>query len=165
MNGMKLKLMGLSVLTAVLGGCGDNGSTEVSRLPVSLNEVMVALVNQAADPLWAATWNNPESERDWRELERLSYQVQLGGVMLSIPGTGPLDDEWVADSRWQELSEQLARDGAAAVRAVRDRDLDSMAGVGSNLVDTCEACHRIFKPDLPTMGMFGELSPLPPVSY
>jgi hypothetical protein len=165
MNGIRAKFLSLSVLALMAAGCSDNDSPEVSRLPISLNEVMVALVNQAADPLWAATWNNPQSDRDWRELERLAYQVQLGGVMLSIPGTGPYDDEWTADSRWQELSQQLARDGAAAVRVVRNRDLDSMGLVGSDLVDTCEACHRIFKPDLPTMGQFGELSPLPPVSY
>lgn len=133
-------------------------------LPVSLNEVMVALVNSAADPIWAATWNEPQSERDWRELERLAYQIQIGGHMLQFPGDGPLDREWVSDPRWVEYSQQLSRDGRRAVNAVRQRDRDLMNSAGDYLVETCEACHRDFRPDLPTMGMFGELSPLPPVS-
>jgi len=137
--------------------------TEVS-LPVSLNEVMVALVNHAADPIWAATWNNPESDRDWRELERLAYQIQIGGALMQYPGTGPLDAQWVADERWMEWSSQMSRDGQRAVNALRSRDMDLIFDAGSRLVETCEACHTAFRPDIPTMGMFGELSQLPPVS-
>jgi hypothetical protein len=141
----------------------EAASTPIT-LPVSLNEVMVALINSAADPIWAATWNEPQSERDWRELERLAYQIQIGGHMLQFPGDGPLDQEWVSDPRWVEHSQQLSRDGRRAVNAVRSRDRDLMDSAGGYLVETCEACHRDFRPDLPTMGMFGELSPLPPVS-
>lgn len=137
--------------------------TEVS-LPVSLNEVMVALVNHAADPIWAATWNNPETDRDWRELERLAYQIQIGGALMQYPGTGPLDAEWVADARWMEWSQQMSNDGRRAVNALRSRDMDLIFDAGSRLVETCEACHTAFRPDIPTMGMFGELSQLPPVS-
>ena len=32
------------------------------RLPVSLNEVMVALVNHSAVPIWLADWRNPETD-------------------------------------------------------------------------------------------------------
>lgn len=142
----------------------SNENVEETRLPISLNEVMVALVNQAADPIWTAAWNNPQTEADWRELERLAYQIQLGGAMLKIPGTGPLDDAWTDNPQWQEYAEQLSQDGAAAVRSVRSRDITLMGNVGAGLVETCEACHRAFKPDLPTMDMFGELSPLPSVS-
>jgi len=154
----------LLTLAGCTGETGEAAETQVERLPISLNEVMVALVNQAADPLWAATWDNPQTDKDWRELERLSYQVQLGGVLLKVPGTGPLDEQWTADPRWQQFSDQLSQNGAAAVRVVRNRDLGAMGAVGDALVETCEACHRAFKPDLPTMNLFGELSPLPPVS-
>lgn len=155
-----------SMLLLMLSSCGgESGEAEVERLPINLNEVMVALVNQAADPLWAATWNNPQTDKDWRELERLSYQVQLGGVLLKVPGTGPMDEQWTSDPRWQQFAEQLSQNGAAAVRVVRSRDLTAMGDAGSELVETCEACHRAFKPELPAMNMFGELSSLPPVSY
>lgn len=153
------------LLTACGGGNNDAGVDSVEVvLPVSLNEVMVALINKAADPLWAASWNSPQTEQDWRELEHLAYQVELGGALLKYPGTGPLDREWTSSPDWQALSEQLSQDGARAVNAVRSRNRDLMDRAGGQLVDTCEACHRAFKPDLPTMDMFGDLPARPPVS-
>lgn len=154
-----------SILIACGGGqdSGQQGSQQVV-LPISLNEVMVAMINKAADPLWAATWAVPQTEEDWRELEHLAYQVQVGGVLLRYPGTGPLDAAWTASAQWQQYSDQLSQDGARAVYAVRSRNRDLMDRAGSQLVETCEACHRVFKPDLPTMDMFGELPVRPPVS-
>ena len=58
------------------------------RLPVSLNEVMVAMVNNAADPIWMAAWKNPETDADWRALERQAYQLELAGSLIAFPGTG-----------------------------------------------------------------------------
>ena len=94
----------------------------------------------------------------------MAYQVELGGALLKYPGTGPLDREWTSSPDWQALSEQLSQDGARAVNAVRSRNRDLMDRAGGQLVDTCEACHRAFKPDLPTMDMFGDLPARPPVS-
>lgn len=154
--------------TLVLPGCSGepdtNMATEQARLPVSLNEVMVALINDAADPIWAAMWDNPQNDREWRHLEHMAYQVEIGGALLVFPGTGPNDQAWTANPRWRELAMQLSEDGERAVNAVRSRNFDSMQRAGDQLVETCETCHREFKPDLPTMDMFGELPRLPPVS-
>ena len=170
-----LVLAGLVVST---GGCSDapGSSTEttvappdpvvtsqpdrvVEKLPVSLNTVMVAMVNQAADPLWVAAWHNPQTDADWRELERRAVQLELSGTLLSVPGIGPLDEQWVAEPHWQNWAASLREVGRNAFAAVKARDLDTIAMVGGQLVDTCEGCHRDFKLELPTGGQFGELSP------
>ena len=131
----------------------------VKRLPVSLNTVMVAMVNQAADPLWVAAWHNPQTDADWRELERRAVQLELSGTLLAVPGTGPLDDQWVASDQWQNWAGALRDVGESAVAAVKVRDVDTIAMVGGQIVDICEGCHRDFKLALPTGGEFGELSP------
>ena len=131
----------------------------VNRLPVSLNSLMVALVNQAADPIWVAAWHGPESEADWRELERRAVQLEVAGALLGVPGTGPLDDTWAASAGWQDWSAQLRQTGADAVQAVQARDLQAISAVGDRIVEVCEGCHIEFKPNLPTGGQFGELSP------
>jgi hypothetical protein len=133
--------------------------TTVTRLPVSLNAVMVALVNQAADPIWVAAWRSPESEADWRELERRAVQLELSGALLSVPGTGPLDDKWTRNPQWQQWAIQLQRTGSDAVAAVKARDLQAISSVGDAIVAICEGCHMDFKLALPTGGEFGELSP------
>jgi len=131
----------------------------VSRLPVSLNTVMVAMINQAADPLWVAAWHNPATDKDWRELERRAVQLELGGTLLTVPGTGPLDDTWVANPAWRRWALKLRDVGADAVQAVKDRDIGQISAVGDATVDICEGCHAEFKLALPTGGEFGELSP------
>jgi len=128
-------------------------------LPVSLNTLMVALINNAADPIWVAAWRNPQTDQDWRELERMAVQLEVGGALLSVPGTGPEDQEWVADPAWQAWADKLQQAGIHAVSVVKARDLAGVASVGDEIVEICEGCHMQFKPALPTGGEFGELSP------
>jgi len=132
---------------------------EPLSLPVSLNTLMVALINNAADPIWVAAWRNPQTDQDWRELERMAVQLEVGGALLSVPGTGPEDQEWVADPAWQAWADKLQQAGIHAVSVVKARDLAGVASVGDEIVEICEGCHMQFKPALPTGGEFGELSP------
>lgn len=130
----------------------------VMRLPVSLNEVMVALINDAADPIWAAASTPPASDAQWRALERNAYRLELGGALLAVPGTGPLDDEWTADPAWAKWADDLRQAGADAVAAVEARDLEAISGVGDRLVVACEECHDSYRQDPPTGGKYGEVS-------
>lgn len=160
----------LAVLTS-LAACNDSSTTNggpvaagETALPVSLSEIKVALVNKVADPYWPAIWNNPQSEQDWRELEHLAFQVEVGGALLKLPGSGAMDRSWVASADWQQLAEQLSQDGARAVNAVRSRNRGLMDRAGTQLLDTCEACHQAFNPDLPSLDRYGSQVSLPPVS-
>ncbi len=131
------------------------------RLPVSINDVMVALVNDAANPIWMAAWKAPKSADDWKNLERRAYQLQLAGLLIATPGTGALDEKWAAKPAWQQWSNQLRYTGADAVAAVQNRDLIAIANIGDQLVVVCEGCHTDFRLPFPTGGKFGELSPSP----
>ncbi|MGE0624107.1 MAG: hypothetical protein AB7I04_05140 [Pseudomonadales bacterium] len=158
-----------------LSGCGESGprgdrdpavlpaptpgAAEGLRLPVSLNEVMVALVNSAADPIWLAAWRNPRTDSDWRSLEYRAYQLQLAGALLVIPGNGPMDEAWTSNPQWTTWANRLEAAGDHAVKAIADRDIVRISRAGDEIVDVCEGCHIAFKPDLPSSGMFGELSP------
>jgi hypothetical protein len=136
-------------------------SGESLTLPVSLNAVMVALVNHAADPIWRAAWRNPETEKDWRNLTRMAYQLEVAGALLVIPGNGPEDANWAADPQWRTWAGKLQAAGSRAVAAAEARDIEAIARSGDEIVDVCEGCHIDFKPDLPTGSMFGELSETP----
>lgn len=169
-SGVARSSAALVVMTALAacGGSNDSpaGSADTASLvlPVGLNEIKVALVNKVSDPFWTAKWNEPQSEQDWREVEHLAYQVELGGALMKFPGSGPMDNTWVSNPDWQQLSEQLSQDGARAVNAVRSRNRDLMNRAGAQLIETCEACHRAFGQDLPTLDRYGSQVELPPVS-
>lgn len=128
-------------------------------LPISLNRLMVALINEAADPIWVAAWHTPENDRDWRNLERMAIQLEVGGALLTLPGIGPKDHEWVQAPAWQDWAKQLQTAGTDALSAIKARDLEAVARSGDDIVEICEGCHIAFKPALPTGGEFGELSP------
>ncbi len=135
--------------------------TAETMLPVSYNDIMVALVNEAADPIWRAAWKTPETDRDWRRLERRATQLKLAGALLSRPGNGPIDQQWALRPEWNKWATQLVLSGNAALSAVESRSLEDVNRAGDMIVEVCEGCHIDFKPDIPTGGKYGELS-LPP---
>lgn len=160
--------LSISVLVATLSASCGRSTTEgqapsnaepTPSLPISYNRVMVALVNDAADPIWRAVWQNPETEAEWRELERRAFQLAIAGSLLSQPGIGEKDAEWAANPAWQAFATQLKVAAEHAVDAVQARDIERIYIAGDEIVTVCEACHTVFKPDLPTEGLFGELSP------
>ncbi|MBU2098159.1 MAG: cytochrome c [Gammaproteobacteria bacterium] len=164
------KTAGVLALMATLVACGGDdspaGQAAVAELvlPIGINEVKVSLVNKVSDPFWTGKWNAPQNEQDWREVEHLAYQVELGGALMKFRGTGPMDETWVSNPDWQQLAEQLSQDGARAVNAVRSRNRELMDRAGAQLIETCEACHRAFGDNIPTLDMYGSQVELPPVS-
>jgi len=146
-----------SLLLLAVAACQPPAEPEQLRLPVSINEVMASLINHSADPIWVAAWKNPQTDRDWRELEHLASQLQIGGALLSIPGTGPVDEQWTSRPAWREYANQLPATAGRAVNAARSRDVELISRSGDEIVDICESCHIDFKPDLPTMNIYGEL--------
>lgn len=149
-----------ALIASVLSACiPEPQESEPFRLPISINEVMASLINHSADPIWVAAWQNPQTDRDWRELEHLARQLQVGGALLTIPGTGPVDEQWTSRSEWGEYSMALSEAAGRAVNAARSRDVELIGRAGDEIVDICESCHIDFKPDLPTMNIYGELSP------
>lgn len=152
----------LAVFAFALGASScapEREEAEEFRLPISINEVMASLINHSADPIWIAAWKNPQTDEDWRELEHLSRQLQLGGSLITIPGTGPVDTMWTGREAWQQYSMALAASAGRAVNAARSRDVELISRAGDEIVEICESCHIEFKPDLPTMNIYGELSP------
>jgi len=155
-----VKLLGVASILSGIASCApDTQEAEEFRLPISINEVMASLINHSADPIWVAAWQNPQSEEDWRELEHLARQLQLGGSLITIPGTGPVDTMWTGREQWHEYSLALAETAGRAINAARSRDVELISRAGDEIVEICESCHRDFKPDLPTMNIYGELSP------
>lgn len=104
-------------------------------------------------------WHNPETDKKWRELERRALQFELGGTLLSMPGTGSRNDKWARNEGWTQWSDQLRDVGARAVVAVKDRDLETISAVGDEIVVFCTGCHIEYKSAVSSGVEFGELSP------
>lgn len=122
---------------------------------VSVNAVMVALVDHAGHVLWdvADQQKTPKTDKDWGELEHHAIQMAASGTLIALGGAGPADPGWAQLPGWQKYSKELTDGGLAALSAARRKDQEALLKAGDQLVATCEGCHKEFKPELPTEGL------------
>jgi hypothetical protein len=122
---------------------------------VSVNALMVALVDHASHELWNVEKDGgaPTSDADWREVEHHAIQLAGSGTLIALGGTGQPDPGWAKLPGWPRYSQQLNEVGLAAAAAARDRNLEALVKANGRLVEVCEGCHKEFKPDLPSEGI------------
>ena len=123
-------------------------------LPVSLNAVMVALVDHASEPLWLDAYEPPTTDAGWREAEHHAYQMAVGGKLIQLAGTGPNDAIWAADPKWISMSDEMSAAGMDALAAAKARNVTLLTSAGDRLVAACEACHIEYKLGPPSMGLY-----------
>jgi hypothetical protein len=121
--------------------------------PVSINAEMVALVDHAGHELWDVEKAGPKAKINWANVEHHAIQLAAAGTLLRSAGTGPSDREWVAATSWQKWAKALSDAGVAARKAALDKNRDALVAANSQLVESCEGCHKEFKPALPSEGI------------
>ena len=124
-------------------------------LAISINAVMVALVDHASHVLWDAGREGqaPKTDQDWEELEHHAMQLAAAGTLISLGGTGQADDGWVVKPDWKPNAQKLTDTAMRAVAAAHSKDLPGFLKAGDDLTDVCENCHKEFKPVLPSEGI------------
>jgi hypothetical protein len=123
-------------------------------LPVSINAVMVALVDHASEPLWLDAYEPPKTADRWLEAEYNAYQMVVSGKLIQLPGTGPNDAGWVEQPEWKNYADAMSAAGMDALTAAKARDVAALNAAGDRLVASCESCHKAFKPGLTSMGIY-----------
>jgi hypothetical protein len=124
------------------------------QLPVSLNAVMVAMVDFSAEPIWMTSYKPPTSKEGWRDLEYHAYEVAVNGKLIQLAGTGPNDAKWVSNPDWTRFADAMSAAGMDALKGAQARDIAAVNLAGDRLVEACEGCHKVFKPDLTTQGLY-----------
>lgn len=154
-------------LGLLLGACGSQESANVDeivdvdevvaevapnfRSDVSINEVMVAVVDHNAHILWNTSLDEfkPRTEHDWHELEHAAITLTASGNMIMIPGPSQMDRDWVANPAWESFAQAQTDAAMRMLTAVREHNTDALEDAGGDLVDTCTGCHQQFKPEIP----------------
>jgi len=67
--------------------------------------------------------------------------------------TGPADLGWAMSPAWQDWSRSMSAAAMSANAAAVARDKVALRTAGDALVNTCESCHQVFKPDVPSEGI------------
>ena len=121
-----------------------------SRVPA-----WVALVDHAGHALWDVEHEGkaPKTEADWLVVEEHAVQMVAAGPAITVGGTGPSDAVWVASPDWLKHAQALSDAGAEALAAAKAKNFAALVNANSHLVESCENCHKQFKPALPTEGI------------
>lgn len=148
----------LTVLALIIAGCAtaeQNPAPPAVPLEVSINAVMVGLVDHASHSIWdaAVAETAPKTDKDWEEVQHHAIQIAAAGSVIAMPGTGKSDAEWVKNEEWQRYAKELADTGVAAWDAAKAKDMKAISDVGDRLVTICENCHKAYKGELPTEGI------------
>ena len=140
-------------------GCGGSGKSEPLKPPVppavSVNAVMVAMIDHNGHVLWDAEKEGkaPKSDGDWQEIEHAAIQLAGSGTLIALGGSGPADAGWANLPDWRKYSQALTDAAVAARAAAHAKNLGDLVKANGQLVDSCEQCHKAFKPQLPTEGL------------
>lgn len=149
----------------ILWGCVPSSETPAGdatpvssrvTLPMSYNEVMVAAVDHSAHQLWNAVGEDdmPQTDEEWTELEHHAWQLAVAATAIQLPGTGVADATWVESPEWGRLSREMAETAMASAEAIRGHDLAALSAEGDTLLEICTECHEVFKPEVPSEGIF-----------
>ena len=125
---------------------------EAIPMSVSINEMMVAFMDFAADGIWRPAARDELSDAEWLLVEQESVRLMLAATLTTMPGEGVNDLEWIADPDWRRYANEMRVLGFEARQSAQDHDMARLRLVGDRLVEVCQACHQDFKPDLPVMG-------------
>lgn len=135
---------------------GDAGAGSTTLAPgVSINAMMVAMVDHAGHALWDVEREGkaPSSDADWNQVTEHAVQTVAAATAITTAGTGPSDAVWTQSTSWRAHAQRMSAAGQAALAAARGKNFDALVKANGDLVDACEGCHKEFKPDLPTEGI------------
>lgn len=151
--GVLFGLIALSVILANRAQAADSGVTTFP-VPVSINALMVTLIDHSAHYIWDYSVLEREITTDeWRTIEYYAIQLAGSGPLITLGGSGTLDNTWARSPDWLRYSQDMSAGAMLALDASKAKDKTMLLNAGNVLIESCEGCHRAFKPDVPTEGM------------
>ncbi len=124
-------------------------ATPAFKPVISLNEMMVSIVDANSHAIWDVEDKAPRTDADWSALEHAAVALAASGNLAMMSGNGPNDQKWTQQADWAKYSAAMSDAGVGSLQAVRTRSVDGLRKAGDQLVLTCINCHREYKLDVP----------------
>lgn len=133
----------------------DSAAPAAVQPRISINQVMVSMVDNAGHVLWDVERDGlaPKDDADWLEVEHHAAQLAAAATLIQLGGTGQADMGWIRQAGWRDHADMMGGAAVAAMEAARNRNLEALVKANGDLVTSCENCHKAFKPELPTEGI------------
>lgn len=112
---------------------------------VTIRELMEKTITPATNTIWSY-YEPPTEEGQWLELEEAAVTMLAAVSLNAAGGTGPMDNEWVRDARWQAFNQVMLEASRNALDAIRARDHNALLAASDVMYPPCEGCHLQFNP-------------------
>lgn len=162
----------LTALSLALVACGGTGAAD-PRTARTVREMMVSVVDPAADAIWGAVEivvtfegkveKQPRTDEEWEVLRRHAETLSEAGLLLRTPGLrvarpGEMAGDQRIDLHPEEIQKRMdenpalwtshtrALQAAATVtlQAIATRNVKALVDAGEVLDQACEACHQTY---------------------
>jgi hypothetical protein len=122
------------------------------RMPIA--GVMLGVIDFSSHGLFKiATSEGVPSTQDWYAAGLASLNLIGSSTLITLPGTGDNDDIWVDDPRWRTFAITMQGASVDAGIATRNRDQVALLLAADRLAKACQACHDVFRPELPKVAV------------
>jgi hypothetical protein len=106
----------------------------------SMSDLMVKIIYPASDALFYIESRTPKTDAEWTVLEGQALMVAESANLLMLPGRARDQKQWMADARL------MLEAGAAAVKAAKTKNVDGIAALSDQLMESCTSCHKNYRP-------------------
>jgi len=106
----------------------------------SMSDLMVKIIYPASDALFYIESRTPTTDAEWTILEGQALMVAESANLLMLPGRARDQQQWLTDSKL------MLEAGAAAVKAVKTRNVDGIVALSDQLMESCTSCHKHYRP-------------------
>lgn len=134
--------MKILALTAAVAAALVQASSE--RAPMrnvgSMSELMVKIIYPTSDALFYIESRTPKTDTEWNALEGQALMLAESANLLMMPGRARDQKQWMTDARL------MLDAGAAAVKAVKARNVEAMSTINEQLLESCTSCHKHYRP-------------------
>ncbi len=106
----------------------------------SMSDLMVTIIYPASDALFYIESRTPKSDAEWTVLEGQALLVAESANLLMLPGRARDQKQWMADATL------MLEAGAAAVKAAKAKNVEAIAALSDQLMESCTSCHKNYRP-------------------
>lgn len=106
----------------------------------SMSDLMVKIIYPTSDALFYVESRTPTTEAEWNALEGQALMLAESANLLMMPGRARDQKQWMADAKL------MLDAGAAAVKAVKTRNVEAVSALSDQLLESCTTCHKHYRP-------------------
>jgi hypothetical protein len=128
-------------------------SAQAFKPVMSLNQIMVDVINESAHGIWDLDipGREPKTDEDWSAVRHAAATIAAGGSITLHGGSGAEDTKWIGMPEWQSMSQAMTDKGLQALVAAERRNMEAVRTAGNELLLTCIQCHNAYRLGIPNI--------------